>query len=318
MIKCLENIPNKWKVGRVKDIFYISKDKAHQKDPVILSLARDGIKVRDIFNNEGQIAESYENYNPVKPGDLLLNPMDLYSGANCNMSLVDGVISPAYVNLRKKIDNVNPRYFDYYFKVQYWTMNMFAHGKGVSFDNRWTLNTEGVLNFEIPIPSFEEQQKIADYLDKKCSQIEKLIKLQENEIEKLKEYKQSVITEVVTKGLNSNVKMKDSGNAFIGSVPEHWEVKKLKYIANSFSKGQGITKEETVIDGDTPCVRYGEIYTKYQNTFTECKTRTNKDILSGLQYFSHGDILFTITGELIEEIGKSVAYLRQSGMSCRW
>ena len=78
-----------------------------QENPVVLSLARAGIRERDISNNEGQIAESYFNYNPVDIDDLLLNPMDLYSGANCSISKVKGVISPAYVNLRGTND-VNP------------------------------------------------------------------------------------------------------------------------------------------------------------------------------------------------------------------
>lgn len=259
MIKCLENIPEKWKVGRVKDIFYISKDKAHQKDPVILSLSRDGIKVRDISNNEGQIAESYENYNPVKPGDLLLNPMDLYSGANCNMSLVEGVISPAYVNLRKKYKNISPKFYDYYFKVQYWTMNMFAHGKGVSFDNRWTLNTEGVLNFEIPILSGEEQQKIADFLDKKCSQIERLIKLQDNEIEKLKEYKQSIISETITKDFDS-ADLIETGMSWIEKIPSHWSIVPIKTLF-TFGKGLPITKENLTESG-VNVISYGQVHSK--------------------------------------------------------
>lgn len=278
MIKCLENIPEKWKVGRVKDIFYISKDKAHQKDPVILSLARDGIKVRDISNNEGQIAESYENYNPVKPGDLLLNPMDLYSGANCNMSLVEGVISPAYVNLRKKFDNVNPRYFDYYFKVQYWTMNMFAHGKGVSFDNRWTLNTEGVLNFEIPIPSFEEQNKISEFLDKKCNQIEKLLKLQEKEIEKLKEYKQSVIVKAVTKGIVENIELKESGVPTLGKIPKHWSLRKILY---SFEKmGSGTTpkaSDDLNYEGEYNWIQSGDLGDRY---LTKTKAKISEKALN--------------------------------------
>lgn len=79
------------------------KAEAHQENPVVLSLARAGVKVRDLSKNEGQIAESYYNYNLVEFGDLLLNPMDLYSGANCSISMVEGVISPAYINLRAKV-----------------------------------------------------------------------------------------------------------------------------------------------------------------------------------------------------------------------
>ena len=145
-------IPDNWDIKKVKHCFYRKNEKAMQNDPVILSLARSGVKVRDISNNEGQMAESYFNYNPVDIDDLLLNPMDLYSGANCSISKVKGVISPAYVNLRA-LDGINPVFFDYYFKVQYWLMAFFSYGKGVSFDNRWTLNAETLMNYPVIVPS---------------------------------------------------------------------------------------------------------------------------------------------------------------------
>lgn len=192
-IEWIPYIKSDWKIGKVKDLFYISKEFSTKKNSVILSLARSAIKVRDISNNEGQIAENYDNYNAVQINDLLLNPMDLYSGANCNVSFVEGVISPAYSNLRAKVQ-LDPRYFDFYFKVQYWTMAMFAHGKGVSFDNRWTLNSESLLNYELPIPPYQEQKKIVELLDKKISQIESLIKNHEQQIDKLNLYKHSKIT----------------------------------------------------------------------------------------------------------------------------
>ena len=101
-VEWIGEIPKDWNLQRVKNVFVRKKAEAHQEDPVVLSLARLGVKVRDLSKNEGQIAESYYNYNPVEAGDLLLNPMDLYSGANCSVSMVEGVISPAYINLRAK------------------------------------------------------------------------------------------------------------------------------------------------------------------------------------------------------------------------
>ena len=101
-IPWIGEIPKGWEIRKVKDVFIRKNEKAHQENPTILSLARAGVKVRDVSTNEGQMAESYFDYNPVEPFDLLVNPMDLYSGANCSMSLVSGVISPAYVNLRAK------------------------------------------------------------------------------------------------------------------------------------------------------------------------------------------------------------------------
>lgn len=228
-IEWLPHVNPSWEIGRVKDLFYISKELSTKKNPTVLSLARSAVKIRDISSNEGQLAASYDNYNSVKIGDLLLNPMDLYSGANCNVSFVEGVISPAYSNLRAKV-KLEPRFYDFYFKVQYWTMAMFAHGKGVSFDNRWTLNNEALLNYEIPIPSLEEQQRIVETLDRKISQIDKLIANQEKQIEKLNEYKQSIITKAVTKGITNPNCLKYSDLSWFGNIPEHWIITQTKYL----------------------------------------------------------------------------------------
>ena len=236
-IEWIGEIPADWSTERVKHIFTRKNEKAMQENPTILSLARDGVKVRDISNNEGQIAESYYNYNPVEEGDLLLNPMDLYSGANCSISKVQGVISPAYINLKANA-GVSPAFYDYYFKVQYWLMAFFSYGKGVSYDNRWTLSVETLMNYPVVALSHEEQCKRADYLDCKCSQIDTIIARQQEVIEKLKAYKLSVITEAVTKGLNPDVPMKDSGVEWIGEIPEHWVLNKLKYL--SLDIGDGI------------------------------------------------------------------------------
>lgn len=225
------SIPSDWELRRVKDCFYISKVKAGTNNPVVLKLARSGVRVKDVTVNGGQMAESYDDYNPVQVGDLLLNPMDLYSGANCNVSEVEGVISPAYVNLRAK-ETLNPYYFDYYFKIQYWTMAMFAHGKGVSYDNRWTINAESVKAYELPFPSVSEQNAIVDIIKRKCTQIDALISNAQQQIEKLKAYKQSVITETVTKGLDPDVKMKDSGVEWIGEIPGNAELTKVSHLFN--------------------------------------------------------------------------------------
>ena len=274
-IPWIGDIPLNWGVCKVKDAFIRKNEKAFQENPIVLSLARAGVKIRDISTNEGQLASSYNEYNPVEPFDLLINPMDLYSGANCSVSLVSGVISPAYINLKAK-DNASPQYYDYYFKTQYWSMAFFAHGKGISFDNRWTLGVDTLFRYNIPYPTLVEQQKIASFLDKKCAEIDEMITLQEKIIEELKAYKQSVITEAVTKGLNPNVPMKESGIEWIGQIPAHWEVEPLKYnfkrrseknnpiitterLSLSIGKGVTLYSEKT-----TNLDRFKEDFTQYQ------------------------------------------------------
>lgn len=228
-------IPKDWEVSKVKFYFIRKNNKSNEENPIVLSLARSGVKIRDIDSGEGQLAESYCGYNPVKPGDLLLNPMDLISGANCSLSEVEGVISPAYVNLGP-LENTYPKYYDYYFKTQYWSKALFVHGKGVSTENRWTLTNETIMNYFIPVPNYETQKIIATFLDDKTSQIDSLIEKNQRLIELLEEKRTSLINQVVTKGLDPDAPMKDSGIDWIGEIPEQWEVDYLKHRIDLNSK----------------------------------------------------------------------------------
>ena len=229
-IEWIGEIPEDWNLQKVKYCFYRKNEKAMIEDPVVLSLARSGVRIRDISTNEGQLAESYYMYNPVEKGDLLLNPMDLYSGANCSYSNVSGVISPAYINLRNKEEVANSKFYDYYFKVQYWMMVLFSFGKGVSFDNRWTLGYETLMNFFVVHPPLSEQQKIAEFLDEKCSHIDSVLDKTKASIEEYKKLKQAVITQAVTKGIRPNRPMKDSKSVWFTQIPIDWEMKKIKYL----------------------------------------------------------------------------------------
>ncbi len=107
-------------------------------------------------------------------------------------------------------------------------------------------------------------------------------------------------------------KMKDSGVEWIGEIPEDWEVKRTRFIADSLSKGNGITKEDVDENGDIQCIRYGEIYSKYDSSVENTESRTKLDAISTPKHIKTGDILFTCTGELVEEIGKNIVYMGDS------
>lgn len=241
-IKWIGSLPSTWSITTVNKIFYRRKEVNDVENPTVLSLARDGVKIRDISTNEGQLAESYDNYHKVYKDDLMINPMDLISGANCSLSEVEGVISPAYINLAKK-ENIYPKYYDYFFKYQYWINAMFIHGKGVSFDNRWTMNWETMSSYKLPFPKYEEQKRIAEYLDKQCKKINEIINDNNHEIELLEEYKKTLITEVITSGLNKNSTFKESQISWMGKIPSHYEVVTLKRLGTarnglSYSPGE--------------------------------------------------------------------------------
>lgn len=282
-IRWIRDIPDNWKVLRVKDGFIQKKTKAHEENPVVLSLARSGVKVRNMDNAEGQFASSYYDYNPVAVNDMLINPMDLISGDNCSLSKLEGVISPAYVNLRYQ-KGFFPDYYQYYFKYQYWCKAFFAHGKGVSFDNRWTLNNETLMKFPLITPPLSEQQKIATFLDKKCSQIDSLRSDIEKQIVILEEYKKSVITEAVTKGLDPNVEMIDSGIEWIGKIPKDWEILPFKYVLHERTeKNNPIQSTERLsLSIDTGVTLYSEKTTnldRFKENFAAYKLTHNGDLV---------------------------------------
>ena len=104
-------------------------------------------------------------------------------------------------------------------------------------------------------------------------------------------------------------KVRKTETVWIDTIPCDWEFKRFKFIANNLFKGNGITKDQVFLDGDTPCVRYGEIYSKYDGAFDKCFSLTRFDIQNAPRFFKQGDILFAGTGELIEEIGKNIIYL---------
>ena len=303
-IPWLPEIADNFSTGFVKQYFYVSKDLSDEGEPErVLKLARAGIVEKDVTTNEGQMAASYSGYNKVKVGDLLLNPMDLYSGANCNVSELDGVISPAYSNLRAKHENtVVPKYYDYYFKCQYWLMAMFAHGKGVSFDNRWTLNNDSLRAYEIPVIPYDLQVQIVNAIQTEEKKVNTLIANVQAQIEKLKAYRQSLITEIVTKGLNPDVQMKDSGVDWIGEIPEQWSTLRVKYIGETQN---GISKGGEFFGSGYPFVSYGDVYKNIELPKIASGLVQSTEAEREAYSVQKGDIFFTRTSETIEEVGFS-------------
>mgnify|MGYP002340769866 FL=1 len=280
-------IPVDWELGKVKYAFNRKKEKSTAKDPIVLSLARAGVRIRDISTNEGQLAASYEGYNPVEPNDLLLNPMDLVSGANCSISKVSGVISPAYVNLRAKT-GFEPRYYDYYFKTQYWNMGFFVHGKGVSFENRWTLNDATLKDYYIPMPSLSEQQIIADYLDEECSKIDEIIAEANASVEEYKELRIAAVNDAVTHGIYNNA-TKDSNVDWIGKIPDNWDIiitKRLFKIKKDIAGKEGYKVLSITQKGIVPKVfggkgQFAADYSNYQIVNKGDFAMNHMDLLTG-------------------------------------
>lgn len=156
-----------------------------------------------------------------------------------------------------------------------------------------------LMNFVLPFPSLPEQHRIADFLDERCAKIDAVIEKQKQVIEKLKEYKLSVITEAVTKGLDPTVPMKDSGVEWIGEIPEGWKVRKLRYLGSCIN---GISKGGEYFGRGYPFVSYGDVYKNIQlpKQVNGLVDTTEKE--RGWYSVKEGDVFFTRTSETIEEV----------------
>ena len=169
----------------------------------------------------------------------------------------------AYINQRVGIVRGCSKYCYYCFQVDGFFQYISLLSAGSAQPN---ISMGQIQGFKIPFISDKEQQKIADYLDKRCEKIDTAIDNQKQIIEKLKEYKQSLITETVTKGLNPNVKLKDSGIEWIGSIPEHWEMAKFKVILLKKVDNRGRTPELSDNENDIPLIEVNAIGGKYPDT----------------------------------------------------
>lgn len=210
------------------------------------------------FGNSKYNPETLEGYNQVKKGDIIINGLNLsFDFISKRIGLVqeNGAITSTYLAVRPQ-KHLNSRFTTYLLKSYDACKVLHGMGKGL----RQTLTYGEFKKYKIFFPPFSEQQKIADYLDRKCSEIDKMIALEEKVIEELKAYKQSVITEAVTKGLNPDVPMKDSGIEWIGEIPEVWSVLPFKACYRMF-KGLNITKDNLTSTGH-PVISYGQIHSK--------------------------------------------------------
>lgn len=299
-IEWIGKIPDDWSIIRNKNAFMCSKELLGEKSELtqLLSLTTRGIKKKDINNAEGKLPESFDTYQFVKENDIVMCLFDLdCSAVFSGISPFDGMISPAYRVLSCK-ECMEPRYADYWFRYISDGRKFNHYAKNI----RYTLSYEEFSALPLLLPEKSEQRRIADYLDRKCSQIDAIIARQQKVIEKLKAYKLSVITEAVTKGLNPDVPMKDSGIDFIGSIPETWRICRLRNIG---TLQNGISKGSEFFGHGFPFVSYGDVYRNFSLPVQVTGLIDSSDEERRNYSVEAGDIFFTRTSETIEEVGFS-------------
>lgn len=232
----LGDIDSRFDIKAIGNLFTIKKDIIGREPDQVLSITQRGIKIKDTTSNEGQNAASYAHYQIVNVGDFAMNHMDLLTGW-VDISRYEGVTSPDYRVFTLTDNTQIPEYFLRVFQMYYSNRVFYAFGQGAANLGRWRLPRENFVKIAIPCPPVELQRKIVDEIAAKVSKVDALIANQQAQIAKLKQYKQSLVTEIVTKGLNPGAQMRDSGLEWIGQIPQNWVVTRIKYIIDNSDFG---------------------------------------------------------------------------------
>ena len=191
-------IPTGWKLVDIKYIFEIVKRIAGKEGYDVIAITQQGLKYKDITSNEGQLASDYSGYQFVYPGDYAMNHMDLLTGW-VDLSDKFGVTSPDYRVFRLRYpDFYDRKYYKYIMQCCYMNRIFYSLGQGVSNLGRWRLQTSAFNNFKVPVPPYEEQVKIGNYLDEEISEINSIIAQKQEQLTVLADYKKSIIYEYVT------------------------------------------------------------------------------------------------------------------------
>lgn len=230
-IEWIGEIPDSWEMIPNKHLFLDHSQKVGEKwtNYKLLSLTISGVKEKDINSTGGKIPDSYENYQTVVPGDMVFCLFDLdCSAVFSGLSAHSGMITSAYDVFAVNDNLIDEKYIDYWFQYVFSNRYYKMYSKNI----RYTVTGETFGETLTPVPPIKTQRKIGVFLKNKCAEVDKLIEVQQAQIDKLKEYKQSVITEAVTKGLDLTAPMKDSGVEWIGKIPEDWETIRVKQLLN--------------------------------------------------------------------------------------
>ncbi|GGG22147.1 hypothetical protein GCM10010916_43480 [Paenibacillus abyssi] len=221
-------IPTHWKVLRNGQIFSQRNQTGFPDLPILEVSLKTGVRVRDFDNSKRkQIMSDRGKYKRAAKGDIAYNMMRMWQGA-VGVAPVDGLISPAYV-VASPFSGVDSRYYSYLFRTQSYMNEVNKYSHGIVAD-RNRLYWDEFKQMPSLFPPSDEQKKIADFLDAHGRKVSRLVRIKRRQIELLKELKQSVINDAISRGVNTNIQLKPSGIDGLGEIPEHWELVMCKRI----------------------------------------------------------------------------------------
>ena len=219
------DIPANWRLSKIDSVYHLRNTKVSDRDYMPLSVTMSGIVPQ---LESAAKTNAHDDRKLVKKGDFVINSRSDRRGS-CGISDYDGSVSLINTVLAPT-EQMNPGYFDWLFHTIQFGDEFYKWGHGI-VDELWTTGWQDMRKITIPMPSVEEQEIIADFLDVKCAEIDALTADIQTQIDTLEQYKHSVITEAVTKGVNPDVEMKDSGIEEVGKIPGTWIKTRFKYVS---------------------------------------------------------------------------------------
>lgn len=259
-VQWLEKIPSHWNAVRNKSILRERKKLSSTGSETLLSVSQySGVTKKNFEKSVGiKAAESLVGYKIVKQHDIVMNIMLAWNGST-GVSRYEGVVSPAYAVFEAS-QAANPYFLHYVFRCPLVAEYFKAYSTGI-VDSRLRLYPEKMAALVTVLPPREEQDQIVRYLDAKVGKINKLIRIKQQQIALLKEKKQAIINQAVTKGLDPSVPMKDSGVAWIGQIPDGWEVHKIKQVAKILRGkfNHRPRNDERLYGGKFPFIQTGDV-----------------------------------------------------------
>lgn len=277
-IEWLGQIPTHWDLLRNK-IFITEHDNVVGQDAykyTLLSLTKQGVIQRDIESGKGKFPKEFDNYKIVESGNIIFCLFDVdETPRTVGLSSIDGMITGAYNVF--SIKGINSQFYYYYFLAVDEAKALRPLYSGL----RKVVKTERFAGLRIPVPPEEEQRQIVAYLDYKSNKINERICQRERELQTLSELKQAEIAAVVTRGLDPNVPMKESGIEWLGKIPAHWDVKRIASVSHE------INDSNVTMEYLRPSqFKFGEIVLKsiigggeYDENIKKCTLFKKNDIL---------------------------------------
>ena len=244
-VKWLGQIPSHWDTGKMREFFSERKQLSQDGSEMLLSVSEySGItpSTNDAGENVSRSA-SLVGYKKCKASDLIINIMLAWK-RGLGISEYDGIVSPAYCVFGTH--NINPRYANYLLRTDLYTAEFKRNSTGI-IESRLRMYPDDFKNIVCIKPPKDEQEAIVAYLDKVTGDIDRAIEAQQKMIDALNERKQIIITRAVTRGLNPDAPLRDSGIDWLGQIPEHWSIRKIKYFARLRS-GKNLTSEQITPD----------------------------------------------------------------------